>query len=125
MDSFPEIASPMWDPEQQQQQFFQSPFQEQDLLALFQKSYSPIPGNGVATNGFPTYPAGGIGLQNTNGFPMPIMTPPSLSEDSSPSPPNHDSPDSETGAQESVLKRKASVDEHDDEPNHKTQNTGT
>ncbi|KAF9524651.1 hypothetical protein CPB83DRAFT_838757 [Crepidotus variabilis] len=124
MDSFPEIVAPMWDisnPDQQQQY---NQFQDQDFFALFQKPYGAIPGNGVATNGYPTYPAGGINPQNVSSFSLPVLTPPSASEDSSPSPPNHnrqDSPDQES--QDPALKRKASSEELDDEPNHKSQHT--
>lgn len=121
MESYPAVA-PLWDLSQPSS-FSQLP--DDDFLALLQKQFS------TTNDGF------NPGVFDTGINPQSIQSPdgPSPpSDDSSPSPPsvNNDSnskgesrrPRADTDGDDSILKRKASIDSMSDGPNQKNQHTG-
>ena len=95
---------------------------DHDLFQLLQKQYLPLPANPPV----PTYPSfmDSVNPQNLSMFSLANMTPSSTSEDSSPSPPiTHQEAPQDTFSDDPTLKRKASTDVLESEPNNKSQHT--
>lgn len=93
---------------------------DHDLFQLLQKQYLPLPPNPP----IPTYPSfmDSVNPQNLSMFSLPNMTPSSTSEDSSPSPPiTHQESPQDAFSDDPTLKRKASTDVLESEPNNKNQ----
>jgi hypothetical protein len=96
---------------------------EQDFFEILQKQFAPVQTNG-GISGFPTF-MDGVNPQNLSLFPLSNLTPSSTSEDSSPSPPTtHQEAPQDGNAEDPTLKRKASTNKLESEPNNKTQHTG-
>ena len=97
---------------------------EQDFFEILQKQFAPVQTNG-GISGFPAF-MDGVNPQNLSLFPLSNLTPSSTSDDSnSPSPPTtHQEAPQDGNAEDPTLKRKASTDKLESEPNNKTQHTG-
>ncbi|KAG6831629.1 hypothetical protein H0H92_008706 [Tricholoma furcatifolium] len=88
---------------------------DDDFLTLLSKQFSTPISQDIAA-------LGGVNPQNISQYPLPSLTPPS--EDSSPSPPNHNDSPANDDQTDTVLKRKASEGDFDDEsPSSKAQHT--
>ncbi len=115
MEAYQEV-SPLWnlsDPITQ--------LSDQDFFNLFQKQI-PVSANGV--DGFQTSPDG-VNPQNLSMYSLSNLTPPSTSDESSPSPSNSNQDTSKDGVNDDpTLKRKANNDRLESEPNSKTQHMG-
>ncbi|TFK38606.1 hypothetical protein BDQ12DRAFT_94637 [Crucibulum laeve] len=110
MDAYQD-ATPLWDLSHATS-FSQLP--DDDFLALLQKQFPA--GNDTAQYTF----TDGINPQTISRYPLPSLTPPS--EDSSPSPSNHNQ-DGDYDASEMGPKRKASSEDLEEGPSQKSQHT--
>jgi len=115
MEAYQEV-SPLWnlsDPITQ--------LSDQDFFNLLQKQFH-VSANGV--NDFQTSPDG-VNPQNLSMYSLPNLSPPSTSDESSPSPSNSNQDTSKDGVNDDpTLKRKANSDRLENEPNSKTQHMG-
>ena len=132
MDSFDSVA-PLWDFSQAPTSFSQ--LGDDDFLALLQKQFNPDIGT-TALNSLGSL-HDGVDPSKLSNLPPPAPPPP-LSDDSSPSPPSmHSVNDSISSCRQSgtyaagdgdsddhALKRKASDEDLEEGPSHKTQHTG-
>ncbi|KAJ7293911.1 hypothetical protein C8J57DRAFT_1270342 [Mycena rebaudengoi] len=114
MESYSD-ASALWDLSQASS-FSQLP--DDDFLALLQKQFPTNPPSystdyGISSNS--------VNPQTISRYSLPSLTPPS--EDSSPSPPQQSGSKSPDDDHDHALKRKASDDSLDEEPNQKSQHT--
>ncbi|KAK7064788.1 BZIP family transcriptional factor [Favolaschia claudopus] len=108
MDTYASDISPLWDLSQATS-FSQLP--DDDFLALLQKQFPTNPGVFSAD-----FTMNGVNPQTISRYPLPSLTPPS--EDSSPSPPQQNSPEDDH-----ALKRKASNEDLEEGPSQKNQHT--
>jgi len=97
---------------------------EQDFFDILQKQFAPVQSNG-GISGFPIL-MDSVNPQNLSLFSPSNLTPSSTSDDSSsPSPPTtlRDAPQ-DINVEDPTLKRKASTNNLESEPNNKAQHTG-
>ncbi|KAI0063146.1 hypothetical protein BV25DRAFT_1837876 [Artomyces pyxidatus] len=121
MDSF---NAPLWDFSQSPASFSQ--LADDDFLALLQKQFTPDVG--ASPLGALSIPLGGVDPSKLTSMPLPVPPPP-LSDDSSPSPPSMNDLGSsrrQSGTYsiheggDEQLKRKASDEDFEEGPSHKT-----
>lgn len=114
MESYPEIPA-IWDLTESVHPG------EQDFFEIL-KQFAPVPASGPIS-GFPTF-TDSVNPQNLSLFSLSNPTPSSTSEDSSPSPPTtYQETPQDGNAEDLTLKRKASTDKLESEPNNKAQHT--
>jgi AP-1-like factor len=115
MEAYQEV-SPLWNLSDPMTQL-----SDQDFFNLFQKQIL-VSANGI--NDFQTSPDG-VDPQNLSMYSLSNLTPPSTSDESSPSPSTSNQDTSKDGVNDDpTLKRKANSDRLENEPNSKTQHMG-